>query len=249
MTTVLPSPLTVLDGCPFLDDSFADRRLLAAVAAVRHVEGERVGLASGITEAEAEAWLAPARAFMLRAGAQRMPALPLTPLRSQMVKEALAELVAEIPAWGPLLRLPVRYTLLNTGNGAVSASSRAWPQHILLADEAFSNPTELREQTLHELTHQWLYLIQEVWALQAPHASIFTLPSGTTGRQAAEVLGAALVAATLLRLYRTCPGQQPTERLDRLAAYGAGCLALLTTREEELSDAGRQIAQRLKEAL
>ena len=246
--TALASPLVEVGGMPFLDDDFADRRLLGAVAAVRHVAGERAGLASGITEAEAEAWLAPARAFMLRA-TQRIPAQPLAPDRLRMIQDVLEELAADVPAWGRLVQLPVRYASLVATSGAISASSRAWPQHILLADEAFSNPAELREQTLHELTHQWLYLIQEVWALQAPDAGTFTLPSGTAGREPAEVLGAALVAATLLRLYRTSPGRQPAERLGRLGAYGAGCLALLADRGEELSDAGRQIARRLKEAL
>ena len=127
---------------------------------------------------EAEAWLAPARAYMLRA-TQPIPAEPLSPGRQQMIKDVLAETAADIPAWKQLLFLPVRYALLKTRNGAISASSRAWPQHILLADAAFSSAAELREQTLHELTHQWLYLIQEVWRLQAENVATFTLPSGT----------------------------------------------------------------------
>lgn len=246
--TTLKGPLVELSGMPFLDDGFADRRLLAAAAAVRHVDGKHAGLAAGITDTEAEAWLAPARAYMLRA-TQPIPAQPLLPERLRMIQDVLAELAAEVPAWSRLVQLPVRYARLITTNGAISASSRAWPQHILLAEEAFSSPAELREQVLHELTHQWLYLIQEVWALQAPTAGAFTLPSGTAGREPAEVLGAALVAATLLRLYRRSPGRQSTERLGQLGAYGAGCLALLDNRAEELSDAGRQIARRLKEAL
>lgn len=233
---------------PFLDDGFADRRLLAAAAAVRHVDGGRAGLAAGITAADAEAWLAPSRAYMLRA-TQPIPAQPLTPERQHMVQEALTELAADVPAWGRLVRLPVRYARLVTTNGAVSASSRAWPQHVLLAEEAFSSRGELCEQVLHELTHQWLYLIQEIWALQAPTAGTFTLPSGTTGREAAEVLGAALVAATLLRWYRTNSDRQPAGRLRQLGMYGTGCLELLAGRDEEMSDAGRQIARRLKEAL
>lgn len=248
MTSALPLPLSLLDGCPFLDDQFADRRLLAAVAAVRHVDGERAGQAAGITAAEAEAWLAPARAYMLR-GTQRIPARPLSPHRHEMIRDVLAELAAVIPAWDRLLKLPVRYALLNTANGAISASSRTWPQHILLADAAFGSREELSEQVLHELTHQWLYLVQEVWALQRPGAGTFILPSGTAGREPAEVLGAALVVVTLLRLYRSTPRRQSSDRLGQLSDYGTGCLALLADRDEELSDAGRQLARRLKEAL
>jgi hypothetical protein len=246
--TALTDPLTELGGMPFLDATFADRRLLAAAAAARHVEAERRGAADAISDTGIEAWLAPARIVMLRPSSARMPATALSPARRDRVNAALEQLTLDMPAWEPLLRLPVRYALLHPSQGAISASSRAWPQHVLLADAAFATHDELREQIVHELCHQWLYLIQEVWALDSEHATQFTLPSGTSDRRPSEVLGAAHVAVTLTRLYRTC-GTQTEDRIADLGDYGADCLRLLDTHDNVLTSAGWQIARRLKEAL
>ncbi|MGH3867796.1 MAG: aKG-HExxH-type peptide beta-hydroxylase [Pseudonocardiaceae bacterium] len=248
MSAALAGPLTELGGMPFVDDAFAARRLLAAAAAVRHVNAERRGMADGITDAEAEAWLAPARVFMLRHDSPSMPAAALVGGRRQRIADALAGLTSAIPPWTPLLRLPVRFALLYPSNGAISASSRSWPQHVLLSDEAFSSDTELREQLVHELCHQWLYLIEEVWTLEIVGARSAVLPSGTTGRTPSEVLGAAHVAAALIRLYSTVANELPG-RLDHLARYGSGCVELLGRLKGDLTDVGLELAQHLKEIL
>lgn len=236
----LTRPLTLLGGMPFLDDECRWRRLLAGVAAVRHVEAERAGKAAG---KQPEGWLWPAVIYALR-DSPAMPAEPLTPTRRAAVTAQLDRLASAIPAWAPLLRLPIRYALLKSANGAISASSRAWQQHVLLADAAFTSDHELREQLVHELAHQWLYLIQELCALEVSGALHVILPSGTADRSPAEVLGAAHVAATLTRLY-TATADQPATRLDELTRYGRGCLDQLTG----LTSAGHEIAHRLREAL
>ncbi len=64
-----------LHGMPFLDDGFASRRLLAIIAAVRHGAAQGRGLSGGLSRAQAGAWLAPARAYMLNAGPTPIPAL------------------------------------------------------------------------------------------------------------------------------------------------------------------------------
>ncbi|GAA2770071.1 aKG-HExxH-type peptide beta-hydroxylase [Nonomuraea dietziae] len=250
MMSALPHPLTELDGMPFLDDSFAARRLLAGAAAVRHVEAERLGRTGSIldTAASIEEWLAPARIVLLRPSAEPIPASPLSPTENRLINDALQGMLAAVPTWEILLRLPVRYALLHSTTGAISASSRAWPQHVLLAPEAFASPLELGEHLLHELSHQWLYLIQELWALEGEHADKLNLPSGTANRAPSEVLGAAHVAAVLTRFYRAT-GAQGETRLTALRDYGLGCLDLLDSRVDLLTPAGWQIAHRLKEAL
>ncbi len=248
MSAALADPITVLGGMPFLDDDFASARLLAGVAAVRHVEGERLGNAERITDAEVSAWLDPARVLLLHRASGPMPAATLTSMRQQMIADILAELAELIPGWAPLVGLPVVFSLLSPSNGAISASSRMWPQQVLLADEAFATHVELREQVVHELSHQWLYLIEELWALQAPGARHATLPSGTAHRTPAEVLGAAHVAAALTRMYRAS-ATAPPGRQARLADYGSGCLELLSRLNNHLTDAGHSVARRLKEAL
>jgi hypothetical protein len=240
--------LADLDGLPFLDDRFAARRLLAITAAVRFAAACRRGLADGAAVQQAAAWLAPARVFMLSTSTTPLPARPLTAARKQQVTNTLATLGTGMPSWQMLLGLPVRYARLYPANGAISASSRDWPQHVLLADETFATSRELAEQVLHELAHQWLYLIEDIWPLQHEGAATLTLPSGTRDRSPAEVLGAAHVAAVLIRLYRQAAAGQSASRVGALTAYGTGCLDLAGAASGDLTEAGTLTAQRLKEA-
>ncbi len=249
MTVTVSAPcLADLGGLPLLDDGFAARRLLAATAAVRYAEASRRGLADGMQAAQAGAWLSPAHAFMLSTASTPMPALPLTTPRRQQLTGTLAALAAGMPPWRALLALPVRYARLYPANGAISASSRDWPQHVLLAEEAFATGRELAEQALHELAHQWLYMIEDLWPLQRPAAATLTLPSGTRDRSPAEVLGAAHVAAALIRFYRHDHSRWAADRVRALTSYGTGCLDLAGTVSRELTEEGNLIAQRLKEA-
>jgi hypothetical protein len=250
MTTAMRVPvLSDLHGMPFLDDEFASRRLLAVIAAARYGAAAKQGLGVGVPRRQAEVWLAPARAYLVNAGPTPMPAQPLRAVRKQQVADVLTGMAAPMPAWAPLLSLPVRYARLYPDGGAISASSRDWPQHVLLADEAFSSDAELREQLLHELAHQWLYLMEDIWPLDRPGAARLTLPSGTRDRAPSEVLGAAHVAAALRRMYAIAGGPGSQARIAALTDYGRGCLELAQAASADLTEAGTTIAQRLKEAL
>jgi hypothetical protein len=249
MTAAVAAPcLADLGGLPFLDDGFAAGRLLAITAAVRYADARRRGLAGDTPAERAEQWLGPARAFMLSTCSTPLPARPLTTARRDQVTGTLAGLTAALPPWQALLTLPVRYARLYPARGAISASSRDWPQHVLLADEAFATGRELAEQVMHELAHQWLYLIEDIWPLQRPSPAMLILPSGTRDRSPAEVLGAAHVAAVLIRWYQHTATEQAAVRISALAGYGTGCLDLAGTVSSDLTEAGNLIAQRLKEA-
>jgi hypothetical protein len=249
MITATAAPhLTDLGGLPFLDDGFAARRLLAMTAAVRYAAARQGGMAGSCPAAEAEGWLSPARAFGLSTSSTPMPARPLTAARRRQVTGTLTALADAMPAWRLLLALPVRYARLYPAGGAISASSRDWPQHVLLAEEAFATSRELAEQVMHELAHQWLYLIEDIWPLQLPAATALTLPSGTRDRSPAEVLGAAHVAAVLIRWYQHTATGQAAGRIRVLTGYGTGCLDLARTASGDLTETGTLIAQRLKEA-
>jgi len=247
MIAALPG-VSTLGGLPFLDDEFATGRLLAMTAALRHADAVQRGLAHGVPAQDADVWLWPARAFGLSTSSTAMPALPLTAQRKQMIAATLAVFAEQVPPWRPLLSLPVRYALLRPARGAISASSRDWPQHVLLADDAYATARELREQVLHELAHQWLYLIEDIWPLQVPNAPSLTLPSGTRNRTPAEVLGATHVAAILGRLYQMDPTPWAASRVRLLTAYGTECTELASSASGMLTEAGTHIAQRLKEA-
>ncbi len=249
MTALAATPqLADLGGLPFIDDRFAARRLLAITAAVRYHAARQRGLAGPVPAQETEAWLGPARTLALSTSCTPMPARPLTATRRQQVTRTLAALTDMMPPWRKLLALPVRYALLYPAHGAISASSRDWPQHVLLADEAFATNRELAEQVVHELAHQWLYLIEDIWPLQHPGAATLTLPSGTRDRTPAEVLGAAHVAAALIRLYRQHATDWAADRIQALTGYGTGCLTLAAAAKANLTDTGILFAHRLKEA-
>src|SRR5712691_5558543 len=249
MTALAATPqLADLGGLPFIDARFPARRLLAITAAVRYHAARQRGLAGPVPAQETEAWLGPARTLALSTSCTPMPARPLTATRRQQVTRTLAALTDMMPPWRKLLALPVRYALLYPAHGAISASSRDWPQHVLLADEAFATNRELAEQVVHELAHQWLYLIEDIWPLQRAGAATLTLPSGTRDRSPAEVLGAAHVAAVLLRPYQQAAAGHSASRVGALTAYGTGCLDLAGAASGDLTEAGILIAQRLKEA-
>ncbi|MET7335974.1 HEXXH motif-containing putative peptide modification protein [Nonomuraea sp. NPDC005650] len=253
MKETLKDPISTLAGMPFLDDKFDFGQLLAAVAAVRQVRANELGL-DGVAPAQAGTWLDPGRALLVQEDpAPLIPGLALSRDRQADITYVLDDLAETVPAWSPLVRLPVRFLLLDTDDGAISASCRDWPQHILLAKVAFARYRELREQVTHELCHQWLYMIQEVWRLAREGAEQLILPSGTADRTPSEVLGAAHVAAALGRLHRIDPADAAPQiaagHIRYLIDYGRGCLSLLDGIDDDLTDAGRALVQRLKEAL
>lgn len=249
-TTKQPTPdVTILRGLPFISDTFAVSRLLAAVVAVRQVHAREQELDELAARDDFMAWLAPDIAVRTRHNASVVPSRPLTKEHQEQIATVLRELAELMPAWSPLLALPVRYVLLDPSSPAYSASSFWWPQHILLADSVFASNPELREQVVHELGHQWLYLIEEIWSLASPDAPCVVLPSGTADRSPREVIGAAHVVAALARMHRTERGPGYEHRIEKLTDYGHGCLALLAELDAELTDTGRTLTHQLTEAL
>jgi hypothetical protein len=242
-------PLTEVSGLPFLDDHARTGKLLAAAAVCRRLEDAVDSVP--VSAADYTRYLDPTVALTIRTKSSQapLPARGLSPLHRTLLRVALHDLAEAVPPWRPLLVLPVRFLELWPPTGAISASCWAWPQHVLLAADAFTDAAELREQVCHELCHQWLYLIEEAWPLQHPGAEHRMLPSGTADRSPAEVIGAAHVAAALSRLYRATPRPTARARLAQLQRYLTGCLALLETAAADLTPAGHQITHRLKEAL
>ena len=245
MTALRAPELSGLRGMPFLDEGFQWRRLLSMAAAARLWVARERGMPGTATPADAGRWLEPGTAAQLYDAAPPVPALPLPPGDLERVREVLAGLRERFPWWEPLTLLPVEFMLMDPEIGSMSASSRDWPQRVLLDTRTFATAEELREHVLHELAHQWLYFIEDIWPLEGPQPGRVTLPSGTPNRRPAEVLGAAHVAAVLIRLYATEPGTG--ERRERLAGYGRGCIALAGEAAADLTNDGRAIAQRLKE--
>ncbi|MGN5633251.1 aKG-HExxH-type peptide beta-hydroxylase [Streptomyces sp. AC154] len=236
--------LELINGVPFLDDSFAPGHLVTAVIAVRQNHAARAGLPN---VADPSLWLTPDRACLVRFDATEVPSIPLTRDEDRKVSDALGRLEQAVPAWTPLLSsLPMRYARIASG-ASLSASSFWWPQHILLGAETLASDLEMREHVLHEHCHQWLYLIEELWDIDRPRAPTFTLPSGTSNRSPREVIGAAHVAAVLIRLYRAL---NEKHQIEPLKQYGQGCIKLLESQAAQyLTPVGTQITRRIKEEL
>lgn len=253
--TALTSPSAVVQqvgGFPFLDAAFDPARLLTAVACCRWTRANS-GAATGPSRKELADVLEPERAYQIRRLDLELdlPFGRLSPDQLQQIEQTRTAIVGWLPDWAPFIHLPLQFLALKHSQ-AISSSVFAWPQHLFLAPSAFASLTTLAEQITHETSHQWLYLIEELWPLQVPDSGIrVTLPSGTDGRSPSELLGASHVAVNLHRLWTTMPVDEEnrTRRLDHLHRYGSGCCSLLTELREALTPDGRALADRLTEEL
>jgi hypothetical protein len=77
------------------------------------------------------------------------------------------------------------------------------------------------------------------------HKSALTLPSGTSNRSIAEVLGAAHVVTNLLELHGNRLSGGNTARSEELRDYLEGCRKIIRTQLHALTPVGKEIATRL----
>ena len=241
MTKRMPDP-TALTSVPLLGLSYPYVQLMTLVACVRRYR--KTGDAEAASKSkDLSIEFVPEQAVATYSGHNNQVGLPLKRLPLEMNRQAesaLHEIVDAYPAWIGALSLPIRFCILDRA-GAISASADALPQHIFLSAEAFETATQLREQVLHELSHQWLYLLAEVSPLDAkPSFSSFSLPSGTSNRKASEVLGAAHVAINLLTVNQRSPDllEFPTRRVDELKSYLRDCFSTLEQSSDHLTATG-----------
>lgn len=235
-------------GIPFASENFLPERVLAAVSVVRRDEADRAGISvSTPTELFDPAVALKIRQSWLR---QSVEYTVLTEDHSDAIRAALDEITAAVPLWRPLLHIPVYYRLLQNST-AISASSFAWPQHVFLGVDAFDSVDQLAEQLVHELCHCWLYFMEEVAPINMVTGRKFQLPSGTDGRESAEVLGALHVAVALRELWRSLrvPEVVRRGRLDALEGYASACNELIAEIFDELTFGGQQLARELERIL
>jgi hypothetical protein len=250
--TATPTLTETFGGVPLVDDTFDSARFLTAVATTRLY---RAGRADDLVAASADERvtllhdiLTPKQALAAR-DLRPLPddVHPLSAEKAQEAAEALRQLADLVPRWGMLKRLSINFLGLRR-RGVIGSSNYAFPQHIFLADEAFASRTELLEQVLHEASHNWLYLVEEMWPLHRTTGDVvFELPSGTSNRNPGEVLGASHVTRNLQTLYRALPYSEGTrQRLQDLDEYMHGCIGLLEQIDPYLTEVGREVAQRLR---
>lgn len=237
-------------GYPLLDDGFLSSRLLAAVACVRWQRARSGGM--DVSSRELAAMFDPDVALAIRALDLQLYIdwIPLAEEDTSRVGIAIDLIRASVPEWAKLLRIPLRFGATPPGWKSISASAFAWPQHIWLSQRAFATGAGLAEQVLHELSHQWLYLIEEIAPLQTDGLDLrVVLPSGTADRTVSELLGALHVSLNLRRLWSAMPVADDIreQRLDHLAMYISGCRKTLRDVEHALTAEGKELALRMDE--
>ncbi len=189
------------------------------------------------------AWLHPENA--IRLCTSDSPGLrDISVVHAAAIRRVVAAVVAVQPGWSGYFALPLRYLLLPDASASISASAAFWPQHVMLSGAVFESDEQLREQLVHELAHQWLYLVEELWPLELPSSRRYSLASGTTGRTAREVVGAIHVASALVQMYNVT---QDWNRTRELRSYGIGCRNVL--RMDDLTSTGRVVVELASEVL
>ncbi|WTO32910.1 HEXXH motif-containing putative peptide modification protein [Streptomyces achromogenes] len=247
---------SLFGGVPLVDDTFNARRMLTAVATTRLFRAGRAKEIERSQGKELEALLSdaliPQRALELRhhSGFVSFPddVAKMAPEDQHIAQQTLHGLAALVERWHILDSVPFNFAELRRP-GVISSSNFGHPQHIFLSREAFRSPLELTEQILHESSHNWLYFIEEMWPLHTTHGEVTVdLPSGTSHRNPAEVLGASHVTTNLLTLYRSLPASDATHhRIRELEDYLCGCAELIRSVEPHLTVIGKEIGARLLE--
>ncbi|MFI6686638.1 aKG-HExxH-type peptide beta-hydroxylase [Streptomyces sp. NPDC050485] len=250
--TAIPSLEATFGGIPLVDSAFDSAKFLTAVATTRLFRAGDADTLLAASGQEREHLLGqvldPARALELRGSHPfRSDVMPLPAEKELEAQDALAQLAHLVPHWRLLRQLRITFHGLQRP-GTIGSSNFNFPQHIFLGAEAFQTRTELLEQVLHETSHNWLYLVEEMWPLHRTTGDVlFDLPSGTSNRNPGEVLGAAHVTRNLIALYRALPPSEPTgQRLGDLHDYMAGCCELLEQVAPHLTDVGHEVALRLQ---
>jgi hypothetical protein len=250
MAQITSLAVSEFGGYPFLDASFNPRRLITAAACVRW--GRAVEGHLGLSGRDLVDVMDPHVALAIR----RLDLLldvgwsGISTSQATSVSSAIGLITGCVPEWQELLGLPVVFGSMPAGWSSISASSFAWPQHIWLSGRAFVSEAVLAEQVLHEISHQWIYLIEELAPLQTAGCEVrVVLPSGTGDRSLSELLGALHVSLNLRRLWRELPVDEVLRqrRLAHLEQYVAGCRQILATVDAGLTDEGAAIAQHMTE--
>lgn len=230
-------------GVPFIHDTFNADRFLAAVAVSRMYILRNIN--SNDTFENYNHLLSPDLAKKIRESqniVDRIESEEVPTNDLNKVQDAIMEIMINKPNFEKYFKIPFKFRLLKNEN-IISCSSYNTPQYIFLGKKAFYSKKELVEQILHEVAHNWLYFVEELFALQAGEMQdLYLLPSGTANKNIKEVLGAAHVASVLFIYYDEINYDDTyTNRLDFLRKYLDGCLLILKEKSNKLSFTGKFI--------
>lgn len=210
---------------PVIDPGFPHGQLLAATAAVRITSAKSNDLS---TDRVREV-LAPTF-FSDPIHQCPYPGAEATHLRQ--INEARYRVRRNLPERQHALDLPLNFYVLPPDLGE-SASCPSWPQQVAFCEDVLADPSRLEESYLHELCHQWHYLLQHFVEHEVPgFPRDLVLPSGTANRSAAEVLGALHVSSALTQWYGNL---RRADDRSWFQWYGTGCVEVLRMNQRRLT--------------
>lgn len=164
------------------------------------------------------------------------------------VSSAIEDIKKKIPSWNLLLSLPVDFYYLT--DQRPSSTSALIPQTIFLGKNAFINDDVLKETLIHEFSHTWLNLIIEIKDLMNTGKPLqYTLPSGTSGKNARGVLYAAHFSASAISYYQHLQRRSKrvnVNRINYLCLYLDECLKLIKN-GNDLTSMGFYVLDELKQ--
>lgn len=214
-----------IQGIPFVDDTFRSSKLLTIVATLRRTtdEGKRP-----LAE-----YLNPGIACSIYARKQNIATqefsyTTISREEALAIESALTDISSAIPSWGPLLRVPIHYSKLTSCQ--LSLTNPLLPQKVFLGENAIADNFTLIETLVHELSHVWMGFICELFDFQyRDRTELYTLPSGTPGKDLRGLMFASTFAASVLRYYELAmrargANDRMLRRVDRLTHYFSGTM-------------------------
>ena len=192
--------MSVINGLPFVDDSFKPNKLLTLVAMLR----------SNIDEAKLKNpvdYLSPKVAYDIyhKCSGQNntdfINACALSIQEKKQIRDAIDFIITQHPNWKTLFSIPIKYQ--KNLNWEVSFSNPLIPQQIYLGEQAFINgDTKLQEIIIHEMSHIWCAFLTEIYDFQTLDSdNNYVLPSGTGNKNVRGILLASLFAASTVIFY------------------------------------------------
>lgn len=239
-----------IGGTPFLDDSFESSTLASLVCSVRQQRLSKDGYSfkDFFNPEVARLCYDPSNGYP---AVEELPSEALGEPDKSAILATIGGIVAVFPQWNNLLQIPISWQLLR--NDQVSSSNVMIPQHIFVGRRAFSCSQPLAEIIVHEFSHIWLALIEEVVAIAEKSKPTLILPSGTGNKDVRQVLIAVAFSAAAVRYYQGVSRQRPlteqeSARLHILIPYTERCLEMVWE-SEMLTENGAAIASSCQRSL
>lgn len=233
----------IVCGVPFIDSTFSASKLFGIVAVHR---AKICGLTNP-TLKELTNLINPIEA--VKFAHENYPEHP--PIHSKLIEgksrilldKIIEEIIQKIPDWEEFINGPFLFLQLMNSK-SYSLTNPMIPQSIFLGIEALHSEENLAETLIHELSHSWLALINEVSPLADPNQKEeFTLPSGTKGKSTLGTILAAHFAGSALNFYQKSKIKNPL-RVEFLNEYLFGCINILK-KAKGLTDEGKKVLMSL----